>query len=157
MEQGLLHLLTKFQPRRARWRSMSQRTRQRYARSLLSARRCGYMMHGQGASSLSIEACGTLAARPAPHSAQVSAKESTMEEHTQRMRRRGARAPFFMRRHDCMMDGSWQGHELFEVWHPWSKACFTTSPTRGQGEHHGRAQAQGEVVMSLEAGCSFGM
>ena len=127
LEQGLLHLLTKFQPRRARWRSMSQRTRQRYARSLLSARRCGYMMHGQGVSEL-FEACGTLAARPAPHSAQVSAKESTMEEHTQRMRRRGARAPFFMRRHDCMMDGSWQGHELFEVWHPWSKACFTTSP-----------------------------
>ena len=38
------------------------------------------------------------------------------------------------------MHGAWQDHELFEAWHPWSKASSTISPTCNQGEHHGRAQ-----------------
>ena len=51
------------------------KNKKRYARSLLSTRRCDNMMHGQGVSSLRL---GTLGAN---HTPQVSAKESSMEEH----------------------------------------------------------------------------
>ena len=50
----------------------------RYARSQLSTRRCDYMMHGQGVSSLRL---GTLGARPPPQSPQLATKDSTMEMH----------------------------------------------------------------------------
>ena len=78
------------------------KNKKRYTRSLLSTGRCDNMMHGKGVSSLRL---GTLGARAAPQSPQVSAKESTMEEHTRQMTRRGARPQFFMRWHDCMVHG----------------------------------------------------
>ena len=55
----------------------TRRMRRRVARPQFFMRRHDCMVHGKAMSSLRL---GTLGARPAPHSHQVSAKESTMEE-----------------------------------------------------------------------------
>ena len=58
-----------------------------------------------------------------------------------------ARRPFAVVHEAVCLLGAWQVHELLEAWHPWSKASSTISPTCSQGEHNGRAQAQGEVAL----------
>ena len=60
------------------------------------------MVHGKAMSSLKL---GTLGARPPSQSPQLAAKESTMEEHRRRMKRRGIQPQLFMRWHDCVVHG----------------------------------------------------
>ena len=78
------------------------KNKKRYARSQLSTRRCDYMMHGQGVSSLRI---GTLRARPAPPPHQVAAKESKVKKHEPKNKKRYARSQLSTRRRDYMMHG----------------------------------------------------
>ena len=69
----------------------------RYARSQLSTRRRDCMMHGQGVSSLRL---GTLVARPPSPPHQVSAKESKVETHEPKNKKRYARSQLSARRRD---------------------------------------------------------
>ena len=49
---------------------------------------------------------GTLGASPPPQSPHLAAKESTIEEHTQQMKKRGAlRQSFFVTQHGCIVHG----------------------------------------------------
>ena len=76
--------------------------KKRYARLQLSARRRDYMMHGQGVSSLRL---GTLGARPPPQSPLLAAKESKVEKHEPKNKKRYAHSQLSTRRRDCMMHG----------------------------------------------------
>ena len=78
------------------------KNKKRYARSQLSTRRCDYMMHGQGVSSLRL---GTLGARPPSPPHQVSAKESKVEKHEPKNKKRYARLQLSTRRRDYKMHG----------------------------------------------------
>ena len=53
------------------------------------------------------------------------------------------------------LHGTWQDHELFEAWHPWSKESSTISSTCNQGEHHGRAQVTNEEARRSSIGDGF--
>ena len=79
-----------------------QQMSRRGARSQFFMRPQHCMVHGKAMSSLRL---GTLGARPPPPPHQVSAKESKVEKHEPKNKKRYARSQLSTRRRDCMMHG----------------------------------------------------
>ena len=139
MNQCLIHLLTKPQPRRASWRSMS-RVLPPIPQIFTLGGVMHDVMHGQGVSSLRL---GTL--EPTPHSPphQASTKESKMENHKPST---SAHSHMALSWHDAWA----RCGSLFEAWHPWTMASFMIHLlTKLQPRQGGEAQEQDGRAPSL--------